>query len=281
MGSKAWTGLKDDGTRDPFLGMPTLHHYLRNLEVKNLPQDVQQYVDLDILKKARGALYSWLQLPLGQAIARPTNVDFGRAQLIIYAMNAIREDEMLPLGIAMSGSILAQTNKPGLKFIVFEECAINLQHSSLRLIAQEAAAQGRKKNQHCLFVSQDIGPFKDLNDIMKNCPITIVGAIVPAAIDDISVECKIPREAVAKCAESSFIPKKEEFGRNFLIATKEGHLIATDYPDFRSLYLVMNEEHQVTFKSEMKALYPNQKGRQAFEGAKILRSKSIHAKNEI
>jgi hypothetical protein len=268
MGSEEWKG------------MPTFYHYLDFLVVEKLPVDIRKYVNVSILDKAQGALYALLQQPLGQAIARPTTVDFAKAQTIVYAMSAIREEDMLPLGIAMAGSIATETNKPGLKVIVFEECAINLAHRSIELLAKEAAAQGRKKDQHCIFVSQDVEPFRNQNDILKNCPISVVGAIVPAAVDNISEVLKIPRAAVARCAEASFIPKQEEFGRNFMISTKEGQLFATNYPDFRSLYLVMNEGDEVAMKTELKTLYPNQPGKQAFEGAKILRSRSIHAEGD-
>lgn len=263
--------------------MPTLHHYLDFLCIENLPEKIRSYVDPEALGKTKAALYALLQQKLGKAIARPTNVNFDNAQLIVYAMSAIAESDMLPLGIAMTGSILAQTNKTGLKSIVFEEMALNLRHKVLALMAAEAAAQGRKKNQHCIFVSQDIDPIVKSpagNDIIKNSPVTVVGEIVAAAVDGISESRKIPREALIECSQASFRPKDEDFGRNFLIATKEGHLFATDYPDFRSLFMVMNESDEIDLKTEMKELYPNNKFKRIDEGAKILRSQSIHGATE-
>jgi hypothetical protein len=268
MGSVAWEQ------------MPTLHHYLKFLSVENLPSDIREYVNPEILVETKAALYALLQQRLGKAIARPTNVNFDDARLIVYAMSAIPEADMLPLGIAMTGSILAQTNKKGLKLLIFEEMALNLRHEILALMAAEAAAQGRKKNQHCIFVSQDVQPIVDSpagNDILKNSPVTVVGMVVPAAAEGISKTCKIPLNAVLQCTQASFMPSSEKFGRNFLISTKDGHLFATDYSDFRSLFMVMNESDELDLKAQMKARYPDNKYTRINEGAKILRSQSIHA----
>jgi hypothetical protein len=261
--------------------MPTLHHYLDFLDIDNLSLKVREYVDPEILLKAKAAIYSLLQQRLGKAIARPTNVNFDDAKLIVYAMSAIREEDMLPLGIAMTGSILAQTNKTGLKGLVLEEAALNLRHPVLSLIAAEGWAQGRKRNQHCFCVSQDIEPIVKSpagNDILKNSPVYVIGAIVSAAVDLIADKGKINQDALIQCTEASFFPKNDEFGRNFLISTKEGHLFATDYPDFRSLFMVMNEADELDLKAQMKAQYPDNKYSMIDAGAKILRSQSIHAK---
>jgi hypothetical protein len=292
IGSVAWDGVRDESTpsglKERLFGfcnqplsvsMPTLRHYLGFLDLTNLPEDVREYVDPVILTQSKAAIYSLLQQQLGRAIARPTNVDFNNAKLIVYAMSAIAEADMLPLGIAMAGSIQAQTNKLGLKAIIFEELALNLRHDVLALIAAEAAAQGRKKNQHCIFVSQDIKPIQESsagNDIIKNSPVHIIGAIVPAAVKGISTMLEIPEEAVARCAEASFIPKNEEFGRNFLINTKDGHLFVTDYADFRSLFMVMNESHELDLKAQMREEHPDNKYKRIAAGAKILRAQSIH-----
>jgi hypothetical protein len=272
----------DDGfSSEAWQQMPTLHHYLDFLDIDNLSPKVREYVDPEIFTKAKAALYSLLQQRLGKAIARPTNVNFDDAKLIVYAMSAIREEDMLPLGIAMTGSILAQTNKPGLKGLVLEEAAINLRHKVLSLVAAEGWAQGRKRNQHCFCVSQDIAPIVESpagNDVIKNSPIIVVGAIVPAAVDLISETAKISHEALVQCTEASFMPKDDEFGRNFLISTKEGHLFATDYPDFRSLFMVMNEANELDLKAQMKILHPDNKYAMIDAGAKVLRGQSIHAK---
>jgi hypothetical protein len=297
IGSVAWNGVRDESTpsglKERLLGfcnqplsvsMPTLRHYLGFLNLKNLSEDVREYVDPVILTQSKAAIYSLLQQQLGRAIARPTNVDFNNARLIVYAMSAIAEADMLPLGIAMAGSIQAQTNKLGLKVIIFEELALNLRHNVLALIAAEAAAQGRKKNQHCFFVAQDIKPIQESpagNDIIKNSPVHIIGAIVPAAVKGISTMLEIPEEAVAKCAEASFIPKNEEFGRNFLINTKDGHLFVTDYADFRSLFMVMNESHELDLKAQMREEYPDNKYTRIDAGAKILRAQSIHKAGDV
>lgn len=268
---------------DAWKKMPTLHHYLDFLDLKNLPQQVQQYVDPEVLNRTKAAIYSLLQQKLGKVIARPTSVNFDDAQLIVYAMSAIAEADMLPLGIAMTGSIQSQTNKVGPKQVIFEEAAINLRHPVLALVASENWAQGRKRDLHSIIVSQDVKPIVDSpagNDILKNSPVTIVGAIVPAAIDGISESCKISREFVAQCAEASFFPKKENFGRNFLISTKEGCLFTTDFADFRSLFLVMNEAKEVNLKAEIKAKYPSNKYTMVSKGAKVLRAQSIHGKRD-
>jgi hypothetical protein len=292
IGSAGWDGVRDEATpsglKERLFGfcktplsssMPTLRHYLGFLDIANLPEDAKEYVDPLILKQAKGAIYALLQQQLGRAIARPTNVDFNKAQLIVYAMSAIAEEDMLPLGIAMTGSILFQTNKPGLKSLIFEEAAINLRHKVLALTVAEAWAQGRKKDQHCIIVSQDIQPIVESsagNDVLKNSPVVVVGAIVSAAVQGISTACKVSEEVVARCAEASFMPKNDEFGRNFLVSSKGGHLFATDYPDFRSLFMVMNEADERALKAQMKEEYPDNKYKRIEAGAKILRAQSIH-----
>jgi hypothetical protein len=296
--SAPWAGIPDEITESKLkeqqfsfsrdrrllpVSMPTLHHYHDFLFLENLPVHVRKYVDPEILLKTKGAIYSLLRQRLGRAIARPTNVNFDEANLIVYAMSAIREEDMLPLGIAMTGSILAQTNKIGLKGLILEEAALNLRHKVLSLIAAEGWAQGRKRNQHNIVVSQDIAPIVNSpagNDIIKNSEVVIVGAIVPAAVDLISETCKIPKDALIECTQASFFPKDEEFGRNFLISTKQGHLFATDYPDFRSLFMVMNEASELDLKAQMKAQYPDNKFVRIDAGAKILRSQSIHGKRD-
>ena len=274
----------DGGVGSPeWLVMPTLHHYLDFLNIENLPTEIRKFVNPAILEKTQGALYSLLQKKLGKAIARPTSVNFDNARLIVYAMSAIAESDMLPLGIAMSGSIQAQTNRKGLKLLVLEEAALNLRHPVLALIAAEGWAQGRKRDQHCLIVSQDVGPIVESsagNDIIKNSEVVVVGAIVPAAVEGISTALEIPRSAVARCAEASFFPKDDEFGRNFLVHTKEGQLFVTDYSDFRSLYMVMNESDELLIKRETKRQYPDNKYREINAGAEILRSQSFHAAND-
>ena len=266
--------------------IPTLCDFFETLRPDSLPEMTRSPETLKALQEMSLAIGAVLARPIGQAISRPSTFR-SDSKLTVVALGGLTDNEdAMPLALAASSFVLASALENDFTLFIGDESSYLAAFDSYMQIVAGFCSGGRKMGVWVHLLGQTIkrileSPFGA--DIVDNIDTWLIGVIQPRALPGL-IQVGIPEHLLkAAVLEEGMEPPDQDVVSTWLCAQPSRGNYAQVYfpPSFAHLALGMNNKTEMKQRAAFEAKYPDDKYAAMAELSKALRSRSIHALEEV
>jgi hypothetical protein len=244
--------------------MPTLLDFLDLLERVDLSGLVVVGSISEAMAEIRLQLLSWVQSPVGKAIAQPSTVR-SNAQITMYGMrNLTNDDEAAVLALSAQALALRRALECSDSLLIIDESSVLYKYDGISQIIGQICATGGKAGIRTLVISQDPDAIYNSaagQPILQNLNTRFIGAIQSTAVESCCRIFGYDRSVLLPNTDESFLPDRSRLCSHWLVDV-DGRLQYGDYyPSPELLAAVANNIPEQQARSRVMAQYSNK-----FEG---------------
>jgi hypothetical protein len=237
---------------------PTLHNFMDFLTDSRLNEDNDETVS-SAIRFARGRLRYWLEGPLSQTIASPSDRDMRKHKLVLFSLRSLGSDEEAAvLGLIASQAAERRSLTAANSFYYVDECGVILKYPSLAVSVGNDFLTARKKGKRVLIAMQtpnSIDKCVARDDILQNCSYKLIGKIKPEAVDSFERILKMSPEDISKNVGIS--ANSRERSTNWILVIDGNVTHAKYFADDIGLTAVLTNSGQVNLRNAYAAKYPD------------------------
>lgn len=240
--------------------MPTLIDFLDLLERLDLSGLVVVGSIAEAMAEIRLQLLSWVQSPVGRAIAQPSTVR-SNAQITIYGMrNLTNDDEAAVLALSAQALALRRALECSDSLLIIDESSVLYKYDGISQIIGQICATGGKAGIRTLVISQDPDAIYNSaagQQILQNLNVRFIGAIQSTAVESCCRIFGYDRSVLLPNTDESFLPVRSRLCSHWLVDV-DGRLQYGDYyPSPELLAAVANNIPEQQARARMMAQYRN------------------------
>lgn len=244
--------------------MPTLIDFLDLLEQLDLSGLVVVGSIAEAMAEIRLQLLSWVQSPVGKAIAQPSTVR-SNARITMYGMrNLTNDDEAAVLALSAQALALRRALECSDSLLIIDESSVLYKYDGISQIIGQICATGGKAGIRTLVISQDPDAIYNSaagQQILQNLNTRFIGAIQSTAVESCCRIFGYDRSVLLPNTDESFLPDRSRLCSHWLVDV-DGRLQHGDYyPSPELLAAVANNIPEQQARSRVMAQYSNK-----FEG---------------
>ncbi len=244
--------------------MPTIIDFLELLERFDFSGLISVGSIAEALAEIRLQLLSWVQSPVGRAIAQPSNVR-SDAQLMIYALrNLTNDDEAAVLALSAQALALRRALECPNSLLIIDESSVLYKYDGISQIIGQICATGGKAGIRTLIISQDPDAIYNSaagQQILQNLTVRLIGAIQGSAVESCCRIFGYDRSVLLPNTDESFLPDRARLCSHWLMDV-DGRLQQCDYyPSPELLAAVASNVPEQQARSRVMAQFANK-----FEG---------------
>lgn len=255
--------------------MPTIIDFLSLLEHLDLSGLTVVGSIAEALAEIRLQLMSWIESPVGRAIAQPSTIR-SNAPLLVYAMrNLTNDDEAAVLALSAQALALRHALECSDSLLVIDESSVLYKYDGISQIIGQICATGGKAGIRTIIISQDPDAIYDSaagQQILQNLNTRLIGAIQGAAVESYCRIFGYERSVLMPNTDESFLPDRSRLCSHWLLDIDKRLQHCDFYPSAELLSAVANNPVEQQARSRVMAQYTSK-----FEGWAAFAEQYSHA----